>query len=125
MVAEAGTPASTGARLTSVTVRVISWVSVVAPSEAWTAKGLESGPRVLVGVQLKAPLVWSIDAPVGWPIRLKVRLLGGRSASVAVAVKVFPSRRSSDLEAGTPASTGARLTSVTVRVISWVSVVAP
>ena len=50
------------------------------------------GPWASVGVQLKAPPA-VIDAPVGTSparpsARLKVRVLAGTSASVAVAVKV-------------------------------------
>src|SRR5262245_31366322 len=55
-------------------------------------------------------------APAGASMRLKVRVLAGRSASVAVAVKlsVLPS---SVVRAPMAARTGARLTSFTVTVI--------
>ena len=61
-----------------------------------------------------------MDAPVGALDQLKVRGWAGRSASVAVAVKV--SRLSSAMLAvANGAKTGATLTSLTVTVISSVS----
>ena len=47
------------------------------------------GPWASVGVQVKTPVFESILAPVGAPTsRLNIKLLAGRSASVAIAVKV-------------------------------------
>ena len=55
------------------------------PSDTRTEKEYEPGPWSSPGVQVNAPVDESIDAPVGAPTREKVRVLAGRSGSVAVA----------------------------------------
>ena len=57
--------------------------------------------------------------------RLNVRVLAGRSSSVAVAVKLYATISGIVTVAGTSASTGATLTSSTVMVIDCVSVNEP
>src|SRR5207249_403786 len=70
-----------------------------------------------LGVQLKAPVLPLMVAPVGGVIRLKVSVLAGTSWSVAVAVKERTLPHGVDRVAGTE-STGATFTSLTVIVIS-------
>jgi hypothetical protein len=83
---------SDGAMLTSSTVTWIVSKSVPpTPSETTTSNVYVPGPWASVGVQLKSPPE-VIDAPVGTAppdpaSRLNVRVLDGRSASVAAAVK--------------------------------------
>src|SRR5258708_16892188 len=80
--------ASTGATLTSFTVMVIVFSSkrLGEPlSVTRTVTGKLPGPWASVGVQVKAPVAGSMLAPAGAPLRLKVRVLAGRSGSVAVA----------------------------------------
>ena len=71
------------------------------------------GPWASVGVQVKTPVTGVMLAPAGAPAsRLKVNVLAGRSASVAVAVKVS-GVSSSTVLLPIAASTGAWLTSLT------------
>ena len=83
---------STGATLSSPTVMVIvseSSSAGVPSSVTRTVTSNVPGPSASLGVQLNAPVVGSIAAPVGAPeSKLNVRLLAGTSASLAVAVKL-------------------------------------
>jgi hypothetical protein len=111
----AGIAARTGARFTSLTVTVICSSSDnagVPPSVTRTVKVYVPGPSVSVGVQLNVPDPAPIEAPAGAPTRPYVRVLAGKSASVAVAVNV---RAVSSLTFLSPiaASTGATFTSFT------------
>src|SRR5580765_3498660 len=79
---------STGARFTSATTTMKLRVSLEGgkPSSVTrTVIRLVLGPCASVGVQENAPLVALMPAPGGAPgSKLKVRVLAGRSASVAV-----------------------------------------
>src|SRR5262245_61705816 len=88
MVALAGTLASTGAALTSVTVSVPEASAFVTPSLTGTATGYAPGPCASVGVQVNTPLEPSMPAPDGPLTSENVSVWAGRSASVAVAVNV-------------------------------------
>src|SRR5205814_9082209 len=83
--------ASTGATLTSLTVmvNVSSSKRLGEPlSVTRTVTGKLPGPWASVGVQGKTPVVGWMLAPAGAPIKVEVRVLAGRSGSVAVAVKL-------------------------------------
>src|SRR5439155_1312308 len=74
------------------------------------------GPCASVGLQVNRPLVALMLAPAGAPgSRLKVRVLAGRSGSVAVFVTTNVLSSSIIWSAGT-VRTGARFTSVTTTV---------
>src|SRR5262249_18351837 len=88
IVAADGTPEIVGATFTSLTVIVIDAPPFATPSDTRTEKEYEPGPWSSPGVQVNMPVDESIDAPVGAPTREKVRVLAGRSGSVAVAVNV-------------------------------------
>ncbi len=106
----------TGATLTSPIVTVIVSHTVNVPSLTQTSNVYVPGPCASVGVQVNAPVAGSMLAPVGAPTRLKVRVLAGRSASVAVAVKLNCTSSATLLSPIAP-RTGATLTSVTVTVM--------
>src|SRR5262249_62059059 len=65
IVADDGTPEMVGATLTSLTVTEIAASVFATPSDTRTEKLYEPGPWASVGVQVNAPLVASIDAPLG------------------------------------------------------------
>src|SRR5262245_57036505 len=125
MVALAGTLASTGAALTSVTVSVIAASVLVTPSLTRTVKGEARRAGDSRGVQLNTPELPSIEAPVGPLTSENVSVWAGRSASVAVAVNVYAASSGMVALAGTLASTGAALASVTVSVIAASVLVTP
>ena len=86
-----GTPASTGATFTSFTVMVTCcWAdrTGVPLSATLTVKVKLPGPCASVGVQENAPVAALMAAPTGAFTSEKASVLAGRSASVAVAVKV-------------------------------------
>src|ERR1051325_4813172 len=114
MLAEAGTPASTGAWFTSVT-----WIVIVSEAPSCgvpssftrTVTRLSLGPCASVGVQVKTPVVVLMLAPVGAPGSSEnVRLWAGRFASVAEAVNVSVEPSATDL-LPIAARTGATFTS--------------
>src|SRR6185436_5540269 len=111
-VAVAGTFASTGAVLPSMTVIEIGADELVTPSLTLTLNGYEPGPCASVGVQLNTPVEPSMVAPAGAPTNENVSVCAGRSASVAVAVNVYGASSGTVAEGGTPARTGATLASV-------------
>src|SRR6266516_5911910 len=117
MVALAGTPASTGAALVSVTVRVIAASVLATPSETRTVNGYEAGPCASVGVHENTPLVAPMLAPAGPLTSENVSVCTGRSESVAVAVNVYAASSGIVAVAGTPANTGATFVLVTVSVM--------
>src|SRR5262245_3286252 len=86
VVALAGTLASTGAALTSVTVSVPEASAFVTPSLTRTVNGYAPGPCASVGVQVNTPLEPSMPAPDGPLTSENVSVWAGRSASVAVEV---------------------------------------
>src|SRR5438067_6149762 len=113
----------TGATLTSFTT--ITMVCVAAKggtplSVTLTAKVLVAGPCASVGLQEKTPVVEIMLAPAGALSRLKVREFAGMSASLAVAVKV---KRAFSLfvRLDSGLSVGARFTSFTTIVTTWVA----
>src|SRR2546421_11670737 len=71
------------------------------------------GPCASVGVQLIAPVAGLMVMPAGELARAKVKLLAGRSASVAVAFTLSDVCSLIVWSAGT-VNTGARFTSLTV-----------
>src|SRR5438552_3484491 len=73
------------------------------------------GPCASVGVQLIAPLAGLMVMPAGELTKAKVKLLAGRSASVAVALTLSVVCSVIVWSAGT-VNTGARFTSLTVTV---------
>src|SRR5436190_484516 len=115
----AGAPTSTGATLTSATVSLIVALSLSDPSLTTTSKVYTPGPCASVGVQVKTPVVASMLAPVGAPLKLNVKVWAGRSGSVAEAVNVYGCSSSIVALAGTPLSTGGSFTAVTVRFWIW------
>src|SRR6185369_261783 len=88
IVADAGTFAITGAAFASVTVRLIEASEFAVPSLTRTVNGYVPGPCASVGVHENAPVLELMDAPVGAAISENVSVCAGRSASVALAVKV-------------------------------------
>src|SRR5712691_7142524 len=108
---------STGARFTSVTTTVRLWASLnggVPSSVTRTVIKFVLGPCASVGVQVKTPLVGLMLAPAGAPgSKLKVRVLGGRSGSVAVFVTTSGLSSAMNRSVGA-LSTGGRFTSVTM-----------
>src|SRR5438046_9283444 len=105
--------ASTGATLTSFTVMVMvsSSKRLGEPlSVTRTVTVKLPGPWASVGVQVKTTVVGWMLAPAGAPLRLKVRVLAGRSGSVAVAGKLSMVS-SSTVGSAMDASSGGRLTS--------------
>src|SRR6185295_11462537 len=125
IVTALGTPFSTGATFTSLTVIVMLFVSVSVPSLTITSNVYEPGPWASVGVHVNAPLLELMLAPDGSPLRLKVSVCADKSWSVAVAVKPYGCSSSIVTADGTPESTGATLTSETVIAIVFVSVSVP
>ncbi len=117
---------STGATFTSWTVIVIAAAplnAAVPLSVARIVIGKVPGPCASVGVHEKAAVPAPIVAPAGDPASSDhVRVLAGRSASVAVAVKA---RWASSLTVWFPglATTGATFSSLTVIVIAAVPLV--
>ena len=116
--------ASTGATFASsptVTVIVSKSSSLGTPSSVTrTVMSKSPGPCVVVGVHVNTPPE-VIAAPVGAPgSRLKVSVLAGSSASVAVAVNVSRDSCCTPWSAIRP-STGATFTSPTVMVMVSVS----
>src|SRR5438093_1012151 len=111
--------ASTGATFTSLTTTVNVFASLNAGeplSVTRTVTALVLGPCASVGVQVNTPLVALMLAPAGAPgSRLKVRVLAGRSGSVAVFVTTNVLSSLIIWSAGT-VSSGARFTSVTTTV---------
>src|SRR6185369_13831942 len=108
---------STGARFTSLTVRVKLLVTLKAgelSSVTLTCTGYMPGPCASVGVQAIAPYGEMVN-PVGPLTRANVSESAGRSASVAVALAVKATSSLRVWLAGT-VSTGATFTSLTVRV---------
>src|SRR5262245_5338942 len=118
MVAEAGTPESTGAAFDSRTVIVIGADVVTTPSLAPTENVYTPGPWASVGVQVKTPLDAPDAAPDGAPESENARIWDGTSSSLAVAVNVYGVCSRMDALAGTLAITGAALTSLTVSEIA-------
>src|SRR5258705_10234097 len=114
MVAEAGTPESDGATFTSVTPSEMAASVFATPSLTRTVNGYVPGPCASVGVQEKAPLVAPIVAQEGALTSENVSVCAGWSLSVALAVNVYAASSGIVADAGTPESTGAALTSVTV-----------
>src|SRR5881296_104977 len=92
MVWLAGT-VSTGARFTSFTITVKLLLSLnggVPLSVTLIVIGFVLGPCASVGVQANTPVLGSTLTPAGPETRLKVSVLAGRSASVAVLVRTNP-----------------------------------
>src|SRR5689334_23673959 len=118
MVAEAGTPESTGAASTSVTACVIEASVLTPPSLTRTENGYVPGPCASVGVHENAPVPGSIVAPAGAPTSENVSVSAGRSGSVAEAVNVYAASSGMVALAGTPESTGAAFASVTSSVMA-------
>src|SRR5437870_13522362 len=86
-----GGTVSTGALLASVTTTVKLLVSLNcgAPlSVTRTVIRLVLGPWASVGVQVSTPLLGFRFTPAGAATKLKVRVLAGRSVSLAVFVKI-------------------------------------
>src|ERR1044072_3969664 len=124
MVADAGTPASTGAEFTSFTWMLIDLVSLSAGlplSVTLTVNVYSPGPCASAGVQGKTPVLKSMLAPVGGVTSENARVCAGRSASVAVGVDVEAVCSGIVAVAGTTASTGAEFTSSTWMLIDFVS----
>src|ERR1044072_8401260 len=124
IVADAGTPASTGAEFTSVTWRVIDFVSLRAglPLSVTLTVEVESpGPGASVGVHVKAPVLTSMLAPGGGVSSENASVCVGASESLAVAVSVSAASSGMVADAGPPASTGAEFTSFTWMLIDLVS----
>src|SRR5207244_9658060 len=92
IVADAGTPESTGAAFTSVTVSEIDASVFATPSLTRTVNGYVPGPCASVGVQENTPVVPPIVAPEGAPTSEKVSVCAGWSVSVALAVNVYAAR---------------------------------
>src|SRR5206468_10792840 len=91
MTVWSGGTVNTGALLASVTTTVKLLVSLdcgVPLSVTRTVIRLVLGPWASVGVQLSTPLLESRFTPAGADTRLKVNVLAGRSASLAVFVTV-------------------------------------
>src|SRR6185369_14051123 len=118
MVAVGGTPASTGAAFTSVTVTEMAASVFVTPSDTRTLNGYTPGPCASLGVQLKTPLLAPMLAPAGPLTSENVSVCTGRSESVAVAVNVYGPSSGIVAVAGTAESTGATFVFVTVKVIA-------
>src|SRR4029079_7379184 len=80
-----------GAAFTSLTTIVIVSESVNEPGPLSVTRivtTLVVGPWFSVGVHVKRPVAGLIEAPAGAPgSRVKVRVCGGKSVSVAIAVK--------------------------------------
>ncbi len=85
-----------------------------------TTKLYDPGPWPSVGLHEKTPLAGSIVAPAGAPSRLKIKVLDGRSGSLAVIVMV---RRvpSTKIRSPTGSSTGGRFASSTTTVTGFSS----
>src|SRR5580765_3637444 len=106
-----------GATTTTTTVKLRASLEGGEPSSVTsTAIRFVLGPCASVGVQVNTPLVALMLAPAGTPgSKLNVRVLAGRSGSVAVFVATNVLSSSIIWSAGT-VSTGARFTSVTTTV---------
>src|SRR5438876_267626 len=121
-VCAAGT-VSTGAVFTSLTITVKLLVSLdggALLTVTRTVIRLVLGPWASVGVQVSTPVLGFRSTPVGADTRLKVKVLAGRSASIAVFVAVSVLSSVTVCAAGT-VSTGAVFTSLTITVKLLVS----
>src|SRR5437867_3029511 len=117
MIGRAGSRGS-GAVFTSFTITVKLLLSLsggVPLSVTLIVIGFVLGPCASVGVQANTPVLGSTLTPAGPETRLKVSVLAGRSASVAVLVRTNPLNSLIVWSAGA-ASTGALFTSLTITV---------